>query len=223
MTIAFRDGPVPSGSIEMDSISYSNLVSSYWRQHPDYPDAKAHAAAKSMQVCPECIISNCSIPGLYTLSSDAYGPSPTLKQVRRTKATPSTVKRFLLREISMYLWLHPVYTKEKALAPLWHEYATCPDSLIDYSFQGLSFDKPTAYIYTRTSASGGRLGKEAKVAKYFRRHAETIKQFQADVEHTGYLDDVPAEGRQLLWIVVEDDHRLNAKLARTLHQTGIRE
>lgn len=170
-------------------------------------------------ICPEC---NCSVPGSYYLSPRFVAPIPSIADARRSSATKRTIKRHLLSEISLYLWINPVYLPPTALAPLYSTYFGCPDRLIRLNFDGLQHDKPTTYMYTRTG-DGGRLKANERRLRYFQRHIDTLYAYNDLVAAEGFPDGAKAEERQLIWIVIEDGDHLNEDLNHLLNSTGLRE
>ena len=169
-------------------------------------------------ICPEC---NCTISGSFLLSPQWSQPIPTYEKVRSPRASKAAIKRYLINEISNYLWLHPHFLPEKALAPLFSQYFTCPDRLFSLNIDGLQCDKPTLYMYTRTG-DGGRLKANEKRMKYFKRHAETITEYNALVEAEGFRDGLKAKDRQLIWIIIEDGDQINGTLDEIMRISGIR-
>lgn len=170
-------------------------------------------------ICPEC---DCSVPGYYSLSPRFSTPLPTLAETRKASATKRTIKRYLLSEISHYMWMHPVFTPPTALAPLFQSFFTCPDNLIRLNFNGLEYGKPTTYMYTRTG-DGGRLKANERRLRYFQRHIDTLIEYNRIVELEGFFDGAKAQDRQLIWILIEDGEHLNEDLNSLLSSTGLRE
>jgi hypothetical protein len=210
LTPAGQDGQL------LETHFYSTKVGSFIKQYSW--TSTREPANMTEYICPEC---DCSKPGFYSLSPRFTSPLPCASDIRQSTATKRTLKRFLMSEIQHYMWLHPVYIPSDALAPLFQNFFTCPDNLISLNFEGLDFDKPTTYMYTRTG-DGGRLKANERRLRYFRRHADTLKDFNLLVQEKGYLDGVKAEDRQLIWVVIEDGHHINQDLASLLNSTGLR-
>lgn len=185
-------------------------------------------------ICPEC---NCSIPGFYSLSPRFSTPLPSLSDIRGInrkngiqttpplhKITKRTLKKYLISEIQHYMWLHPIFTPPTALSPLFQTFFTCPDQLLRLNFNGLQFDKPTIYMYTRTG-DGGRLKANERRLRYFQRHIDTLREYnlleeQRLLDADTYKDS--EEQRQLIWIIVEDAEHLNEQVDALLNSTGLR-
>ncbi|KAK9898578.1 glycosyltransferase family 43 protein [Cystobasidium minutum MCA 4210] len=168
-------------------------------------------------ICPEC---DCTIPGYYSLSPRFSSPLPSLDEARKPGATKRTIKRYLLSEISHYLWMNPVFLPPTALAPLFQSFFTCPDNLIRLNFKGLEYGKPTTYMYTRTG-DGGRLKANERRLRYFQRHIDTLKEYNRIVELEGFFDGAKAKDRQLIWILIEDNDHLNEDLNNLMNSTGL--
>ena len=169
-------------------------------------------------ICPDC---NCTVPGSYLLSPQWSKPLPTLAEARSPRASEATIKRYLIKEISNYLWLHPHFLPEKALAPLFSQFFNCPDSLLSFNFESLQYDKPTLFMYTRTG-NGGRLKANERRMNYFRKHIETIRAYNELVEAEGFRDGLQAKDRQFIWIIIEDAEFINDTLDGIMKRSGIR-
>lgn len=169
-------------------------------------------------ICADC---NCTISGSYLLSTLHSKPIPTLAEVRSLRASKATIKRYLVSAISQYLWLHPHFLPEKAIAPLFTQYFTCPDKLISLDFRDLVHGKSTLYMYTRTG-DGGRLKANERRLNYFTKHIDTIRSYDELIAREGFPDGLTAKDRQLLWILIEDAKSINDDLDTLIKDSGIR-
>ena len=188
------------------------------------------AEEDSWRICPECSQSR---PGGYMASEHARLKRPTEKELRSGKATKAEVASFILQDIVLASNLEipkldwtPAFPETAFLQPeqrtkLFHNYMTDPDSLLSFSFSGLRPDLPTLYMFTRT-ADHGRLSGTTRY-KYMQRHVAAVKAYQELVEREGYTEASQFRGkdRQLLWIVVEDETRLDDGLLQVLKESEI--
>ena len=110
--------------------------------------------------------------------------------------------------------------RDSAQNAMLNSFLAAPDMLLSYNFTGLSLDKPTAYIYTRT---GGKKLDNGRRLAYFQMHHDTIHAFQDKVAREGYADGTRAEDRQLLYIVVRDDSEIDAEVDAFFRARSIRE
>lgn len=117
--------------------------------------------------------------------------------------------------------MHKIWLSWETAGKLLINYFTHPDTLLAYSFEGLRLDTPTLYMYTRTGP-GGKLADTTKRIKYFSRHVDAVRGYEALIAEKGFLDAVPVHSRQLIWIVVEDNAQIDMQLAQYLKNTSIR-
>lgn len=170
------------------------------------------------RICPTC---DCLQTGSYLLSPWNQ-QIPTLDYLNSPQATKCDFARYLSHNLFVQSQIDPVPVPAASRLDLYNKFSSCPDTLFSFSFKRLKLHLPTAYAFTRTSRHG-RLGAPEKRIRYLTRHAETIKEYYKLVETEGYLDGVPANDRQLLWLIIEDDDHINPEIARWLINSEIRE
>jgi hypothetical protein len=175
-----------------------------------------------VKLCREC---QCDVPGSYAASKAFSLPVPSIDELRsiitkkRTFNTPALL-RYLLRTLLLQTTLDGIFLSDNAISQLLANHFTCPDVLISYNFEGLELDKPTSYIFTRTGA-GGKLPEWKDRGRYLGRQAKTINKFLDLVHYKGYADGAKADDRQLIWLVVEDDSKMEPQLELLLRDSGI--
>lgn len=169
------------------------------------------------KVCPTC---NCSEIGSFS-SSPWAGNLPTLEHLWSRHATKADFARYLSHHILLSAQAEPLPVPDTSRMSLLQNFITCPDKLFSFSFDGLRMGLPTSYIFTRTGGKG-RLGAAEKRLRYFRRHADTIREFHELAEKEGYYDGAKGEDKQLLWLIIEDDDHISPEIAQWLSTTGLR-
>lgn len=184
---------------------------------------RVHTPRHPVRLCPTC---DCKTVGAF-LADPAFAiPVPPVaklrEQIRDTGSfsTRSSL-RYLLHNIPLAASLRGVFLQETTVAKQLSQHYTCPDSLISFNFTGLALDKPTQYVYTRTG-SGGRLKTWADRKPYMQRHVDMLHGHTDLVSVEGYEGGIPAEARQLVWIIVEDAVKIEPGLEKLLHASGIR-
>lgn len=187
---------------------------------------RVHEPHEPVRLCPEC---DCLVAGSYAASPSFAVPVPKLEplrdQILSTRGAAfntRSVLRYLLHHIPLSSTLDGLFMKDSAISMLLTQQFTCPDALIAHNFTGLSLDKPTLWVYTRTGPAG-RLRTWDKREPYMQRHVETIKQYNLLIEREGHLDGSKAQDKQLMWVLVEDDAGTEPGLETLLRESGIRE
>ena len=192
--------------------------------------ANKFAEEDSWRICPECSQGNL---GGYITSDHARLRKPTQKRLRSGKATKAEVATVLLQDIALASNLEiPVldwtpsapetaFMQPQPRVELFQNYLTNPDEMLSFSFAGLKPSLPTLYMFTRT-ADHGRLAGETRY-RYMRRHVEAVKAYQALVAKEGHTKASEFRGkhRQLLWLVIEDESKLDEGLTQVLKESGI--
>jgi hypothetical protein len=185
-------------------------------------EEKEMALSEPVRICKEC---KCDVPGSYAASKAFFLPVPTTDKLRsvitktRSFHEPALL-RYLSHTILLQSTLEGTFLNENAISELLTNHHTCPDALIAFNFEGLQLDRPTSYIYTRTGP-GGKLADWTDRGKYMARQAKTINKHIDMVNRDGYLDGSKAHDRQLLWLVVEDESKMEGKLELLLRESGI--
>lgn len=187
-------------------------------------EASPASVESGTQICAGCNHSN---PGGFVMSP-SFSAIPLLDreaarslfQHSRQQAGGALLKRFLVQNIPLAATFSKAWMSSEQQNIMLNSYLTAPDQLLSYSFVGLQLDRPTAYLYTRTR--GGEPYSAAQLA-YFQAHHDTIKQHMVNVERDGYTDGSKADERQLLYIIVRDDSRLDSKVESFFKQRNIRE
>lgn len=134
----------------------------------------------------------------------------------------------LVRNAVLDIQCHGVYsTHTKSLVSL-RDLLKDPSSTVQWNLTGLDLNKPTSFMFTKTvptSVSSERnVHDNAERSGYMHRHVETIHKFHKKLqgEWKGkYEDGTLAQDRQILWIIVEDDHVIDPLLAATLAEGRI--
>lgn len=186
-------------------------------------NVRIHAPHEAVRLCPDC---DCLVAGAYASSPAFAVPVAKLDLLReRIRSSGSfhtrSVLRYLMHHIPLSSSLDGLFLKDSTIADSLILQFTCPDSLISFNFTGLALDKPTQYLYTRTGPAG-RLKTWEQRRPYMDRQVNTLHDFQKLVQADGYEGGVPADARQLMWIVVEDDVSMEPGLERLLRESGIR-
>ena len=186
-------------------------------------NTRVYSPDEIVRLCPDC---DCLVAGAYAADPAFAVPVTRLDPLReRIKTTNSfhtrSVLRYLLHHIPLSSSIDGIFLKDTTIATLLTQQFTCPDSLISFNFTGLVLDRPTQYVYTRTGPAG-RLKTWAQREPYMQRHVDTLHKFQELVEAEGYEHGVPADARQLMWVLVEDDSGTEPGLERLLRDSGIR-
>lgn len=120
---------------------------------------------------------------------------------------------------------HVYSTRNKAFVSL-RDIIRNPSSVMTWDLSRLDANKPTAYMFTKTAPV-------SKVADrrpgYMERHVKTIHAFNEKLQNSTedggweskYEDGTPADARQVLWIIVEDNGRIDDYVAATLAEGNI--
>ena len=95
-----------------------------------------------------------------------------------------------------------------------------PKRTMAWDVAGLVPLKPTVFAFTKTAMVGGKLTPEMRRA-YFDRHVQTILRHRENVERQGYSDGAPASSRQVVWIIVEDNDRLDPNIVSLMRDSGV--
>lgn len=207
-----------SASLQAVVSSQSSLTLSTLRA---WYSAKEDPAFTS-SLCPSCENQTCTV-GLYATSEDfEHVPLATRDGVRNPKATVAIKKRYLLHHLVLKAIFERTWMNDESTSAIFRNYFSAPDSLLSLSFEGLDLDKPTTYMYTRTGP-GGKLHDIKKRVRNIRRQGETIQKFQDLVEHEGYFDGQPKSARQIIYIVIEDDSKIDESVKEYLDSMGQRE
>ena len=135
-----------------------------------------------------------------------------------TKADATAIGRTLYHRIILDNLLEPVFTPSDVVVKLFQGALSCPDKMFSYNLEGMNASTPTLYMFTR-SGMGGRIGPIR--GKYFDRHAEAVHEYQSLVEEHGHRDGTPANQRQLIWLIIDDDNKLDDDLRERLQSSGI--
>lgn len=173
-------------------------------------------------ICPSCN-QTVETVGLYAASED-FGKVPlaSREEVRNVHSSQAIKKRYLLHHIVLKSVLEKTWMSFESTTGIFNNYFSTPDKLLALSFEGLDLDKPTTYMYTRTGP-GGKLHDVTNRVHHLSRHGDTLQHFQELVEIEGYFDGHPKSSRQIIWIVIEDDARIDSHVAAYLESTGQRE
>lgn len=180
--------------------------------------------SESGTICTTC---NASSPGDFA-SSPYFTGAPLLEraEARTVFAQPgqaggkALLRRFLVHHIPFAAAVSKAWMRDSAQNAMLNSFLAAPDMLLSYNFTGLSLDKPTAYIYTRT---GGKKLDNGRRLAYFQMHHDTIHAFQDKIAREGYADGTQAKDRQLLYIVVRDDSEIDTEVDAFFRARSIRE
>jgi len=168
-----------------------------------------------------CPTSNCSEPGTFAPQLQWVDPV-TVEDIQAGTFTTSQLHKYIQQSIFTRAQQDPVPFPSAGRGQQLVNWLACPDTLFSASLAGLKPRIPTAYVFTRVAAAGGRLADVELRLAFLARHARTFKRYNEVTELEGHLDGTKAENRQLMWIMIEDGVAINPPTAKFLKDSGIR-
>ena len=161
-----------------------------------------------------CDICDCETqPGFYAPKplASRYEPRPPEKAVFLSK---DEVKRdAYMRRAILDIYCGRQHMSTSQTTRLVRRTASHLEQMISWNITGLDFDRPTIYLTTNTSPNGkaGELRPQ-----FFRRHARTVLDWQTAKPHAGNETNP-----QILWIIVEDELDIDAKVIESVRRIGV--
>lgn len=159
-------------------------------------------------ICPQCDETDMNGYARLGLASSIQGDTMNARLVRH-----------LERELLLKSWQEPVFMSNDSALGLYRNYLSRPDEMLSLSVNNLTIEKPTMYIYTRTgpSSKAGQKGRYRGLAD----HGKSLWRHIRYTRERGFQDGTLASERQILWIVIEDNSRIDPQLTEVLQQSGI--
>jgi len=168
-------------------------------------------------LCPTC---NCSQAGGY--ATQLLEPhTVTSEEFVKGAYSIHRLHRYIHRNLFALSQQDPVDFPPLARGEQLTTHVSCPDTLFSASLGALQPHLPTAYVFTRVAAVGGRLGAIDSRLFFLARHVRTFKAHQRNVREHGYLDGPKASERQVVWIVAEDGRQIDPRTTQFLKESGI--
>jgi len=187
-----------------------------WAENDNDKDNSEPAYSGDL-ICPTC---NCSEPGGYatkllqlnTVTSDDFlnGAYSTHRLHRYIHGNLFALSQHDPADF-------PSSAREEQLS----SHVSCPDTLFSAALAGLQPNLPTAYVFTRVAAVGGKLGAIDTRLFFLARHVRIFRAHKRNIHEQGFLDGARASDRQLLWIVAEDGRQNDPRTAQFLKESGI--
>lgn len=178
------------------------------------------------RICRNCSCSRAT--NTASLLSDSFTPVPSVEAlrsaIRRARSfNVAGLAHFISRHVILRTAMEGVELESQAVSDILRTYYTCPDDQIAVNLGPLHLDRPTLYVYTRTSRGKGKVGGSWETReRYFDRHRRNMLAHLQAVRENGYFDGTAATDRQLLWVIVEDSATLDENLVIWLRSTTIR-